>query len=39
MSKEKQILQILQNGYSQRRFASTLRISRNMVARVVKAAS
>ncbi len=39
MSKEKQILQMLQNGYSQRRIASTLRVSRNTVARVVKAAS
>ena len=35
MSKEKQILQMLQDGYSQRRIASTLRISRNTVAKVV----
>lgn len=39
MSKEKQILQMLQDGYSQRRIASTLRVSRNTVAKVVKAAS
>ncbi len=39
MSKEKQILQMLQDGYSQRRIASTLRISRNTVAKVVNAAS
>ena len=39
MSKEKQILQMLQDGYSQRRIASTLRVSRNTVAKVVNAAS
>ncbi|MDO5423201.1 MAG: helix-turn-helix domain-containing protein [Eubacteriales bacterium] len=39
MSKEKQILQMLQDGYSQRRISSTLLVSRNTVARVVKAAS
>lgn len=39
MSKEKQILQMLQDGYSQRCIASTLRISRNTVAKVVRAAS
>lgn len=39
MSKEKQILQLLQDGYSQRQIASTLRVSRNTVAKVVKAAS
>ena len=36
MSKEKQILQMLQDGYSQRCIASTLRISRNTVAKVLK---
>ena len=39
MSKEKQILQMLQDGYSQRRIASTLYVSRNTVAKVAKAAS
>lgn len=39
MSKEKQILQMLQDGYSQRRIASALRVSRNTVAKVVNAAS
>ena len=39
MSKEKQILQLLQDGYSQRHVASTLRVSRNTVAKVSKAAS
>lgn len=39
MSKEKQILQMFQDGYSQRRIASTLRVSRNTVAKVVNAAS
>ena len=39
MSKEKQILQMLQDGYSQRRIASVLRVSRNTVAKVVNAAS
>ena len=39
MSKEKQILHMLQDGYSQRCIASTLRVSRNTVAKVVKAAS
>uniref|UniRef100_UPI001A9BC9AD helix-turn-helix domain-containing protein n=1 Tax=Enterocloster aldenensis TaxID=358742 RepID=UPI001A9BC9AD len=38
MSKEKQILQFLRDGYSQRRIASTLGVSRNTVARVAKAA-
>ena len=38
MSKEKQILQMLQDGYSQRRVATALRISRNTVAKVAKAA-
>ena len=39
MSKEKQILQMLQDGYSQRRIANTLCVSRNTVAKVAKAAS
>ena len=39
MSKEKQILQMLQDGHSQRRIASTLCVSRNTIAKVVKAAS
>ena len=39
MSKEKQILQMFQDGYSRRRIASTLRVSRNTVAKVVNAAS
>lgn len=39
MSKEKQILQMLQTGYSQRRIASILHVSRNTVARTAKAAS
>ena len=39
MSKEKQILHMLLDGYSQRRIASTLCVSRNTVAKVVKAAS
>ena len=38
MSKEKQILQLLQQGYSQRRIADTLGVSRNTVAKVAKAA-
>jgi transposase len=38
MSKEKQILQFLQQGYSQRRIADTLSVSRNTVAKVAKAA-
>lgn len=38
MSKEKQILQMLQSGYSQRRIASILHVSRNTVARTAKAA-
>lgn len=38
MSKEKQILQLIQDGYSQRQIASTLRVSRNTVAKLVKAA-
>ena len=37
MSKEKQILQMLQSGYS-RRIASILHVSRNTVARTAKAA-
>jgi transposase len=37
MSKEKQILQLLQKGYSQRRIADTLKVSRNTVAKVTKA--
>jgi len=39
MSKEKQILQLLRDGYSQRRVADTLSVSRNTVAKVVRAAS
>ena len=39
MSKEKQILHMLLDGYSQRRIASTLCVSRNTVAKVAKAAS
>lgn len=39
MSKEKQILQLLHEGYSQRRIASTLRVSRNTVTKVAEAAS
>lgn len=39
MSKEKQILRLLRDGYSQRHIATTLRVSRNTVAKVVKAAS
>lgn len=38
MSKEKQILQFLRDGYSQRHIASTLGASRNTVSRVAKAA-
>ncbi len=37
MSKEKQILQLRTKGYSQRRIADTLRVSRNTVAKVFKA--
>jgi transposase len=37
MSKEKQILQLLQKGYSQRRIADTLSVSRNTVSKVAKA--
>lgn len=37
MSKEKQILQFLKQGYSQRRIADTLSVSRNTVAKVAKA--
>jgi transposase len=37
MSKEKQILQLLRKGYSQRRIADTLKVSRNTVAKVAKA--
>lgn len=37
MSKEKQILQLRLDGFSQRRIADTLKVSRNTVARVVKA--
>ena len=39
MSKEKQILHMLLDGYSQRCIASTLCVSRNTVAKVAKAAS
>ena len=39
MSKEKPILQMLRDGYSQRHIASFLHVSRNTVARVAKAAS
>lgn len=39
MSKEKQILQLLREGYSQRKVADALRVSRNTVAKVVKAES
>ena len=39
MSKEKQILHMLLDGYSQRRIASTLCVSRNTVAKVARAAS
>jgi transposase len=39
MSKEKQILQLLRSGYSQRKVAGTLSVSRNTVARVATAAS
>ena len=38
MSKEKQILQLLRQDYSQRRIADTLSVSRNTVAKVAKAA-
>ena len=38
MSKEKEILQLLSNGDSQRRIASTLCVSRNTVASIVAAA-
>ena len=34
MSKEKQILQLRTKGYSQRRIADTLKVSRNTVAKV-----
>jgi len=37
MSKEKQIIQLLRKGYSQRRIADTLKVSRNTVAKVAKA--
>ncbi|MGI6711358.1 MAG: IS21 family transposase [Bacillota bacterium] len=37
MSKEKQILQLRIKGYSQRRIADTLKVSRNTVAKVFKA--
>ena len=37
MSKEKQILQLRLKGYSQRRIADTLKVSRNTVAKVFKA--
>lgn len=39
MSKEKQILQLLRDGYSQRRAADTLSVSRNTVAKVARAAA
>lgn len=38
MSKEKQILQLLQKGYGQRRIANMLSVSRNTVSKVDKAA-
>lgn len=38
MSKEKQILHLRSQGYSQRRIAETLHVSRNTVAKVFKAA-
>lgn len=38
MSKEKQILQLLRQGYSQRRIADALSVSRNIVSKVAKAA-
>lgn len=37
MSKEKQILQLRTKGYSQRKIADTLRVSRNTVSKVFKA--
>lgn len=37
MSKEKQILQLRGKGYSQRRIADTLKVSRNTVSKVFKA--
>lgn len=39
MSKEKQILQLLRDGYSQRRTADALSVSRNTVAKVARAAA
>lgn len=39
MSKEKQILQMLQDGYCQRHIASTLRVLRNTVAKIAKAST
>lgn len=39
MSKEKSILQMLRDGYSQRHIAGSLHVSRNTVAKVAKAAS
>lgn len=38
MSKEKQILQLIRDGHSQRRIADMLSVSRNTVAKVVRAA-
>ena len=38
MSKEKQILQLLSNGYSGRKIAGTLGVSRNTVSTVLAAA-
>ncbi|WP_095176354.1 MULTISPECIES: helix-turn-helix domain-containing protein [Blautia] len=38
MSKEKQILQLLRDGHSQRRIADMLSVSRNTVAKTAKAA-
>ncbi|WP_196598409.1 helix-turn-helix domain-containing protein [Pectinatus frisingensis] len=38
MSKEKQILYLRSQGYSQRRIAETLHVSRNTVAKVFNAA-
>lgn len=39
MSKEKQILQLLRDGYSQRRVAGALSVSRNTVTKVIQAAA
>ncbi|MHB1483651.1 MAG: helix-turn-helix domain-containing protein [Saccharofermentanales bacterium] len=37
MSKEKQILQLREKGYSKRRIADTLKVSRNTVSKVFRA--